>query len=131
MKRRNLPKFIDNKALEELVNEDVWEEFLSINIGHWEKSNLRKMSEEANVKDVYDKYYSWSSTFAHGHWCAVRDSVFDTCGNPLHRLHRIPRLSSKSLPDVVPDACLLVDKSLEILSSIYPEFKHRTLITES
>lgn len=98
------PTYVNVDTLQRLANEDVWEEFLPIELGHWEKSNIRKMSEEAGVKEIYDKFYGWTSTYSHGHWGAIRDTVFDTCGNPLYRLHRIPRASPQSLPDVVPDA---------------------------
>lgn len=124
------PSYVDLGTLQNLANEDTWEEFLQIELGHWEKSNARKMSEEAGVKDFYDRFYGWTSTYSHGHWGAIRDTVFDTCGNPLHRLHRIPRASlSHSLPDVVPDASACMDKILEITSRCYPDFSHRITIS--
>ena len=101
------PSYVNIETLVELANEDMWEEFLPIDLGHWDNSNLRRMSDEAGVKDVYDEFYTWTSTYSHGHWGAVRDSVFTTCGNPLHRLHRIPRGIPRTLPDIVPDACRL------------------------
>lgn len=122
------PNFIDLDTLEHLANEDMWQELQEINIGHWADSNLRKMSEEAGVKDDYDRFNDWTATFSHGHWPAIRDAVFDTCGNPLHRLHRIPRESVRSLPDVVSDACQLVDKILGIVSQLYPDFPHRVTL---
>ena len=108
----NEPSYVDVQTLEQLAKEDLWQEFLNIDLGHWDNTNLRKMSMEAGVKDVYDQFYDWTSTFAHGHWGAIRDTVFETCINPLHRLHRIPRQSARTLPDVVPDACQLVDKNI-------------------
>ena len=122
------PNYVDIQTLEQVANEDMWQEFLNIDLGHWDNTNLRQMSIEAGVKDIYDRFYDWTSTFAHGHWGAIRDTVFDTCGNPLHRLHRIPRQSSRALPDVVPDACELVDKVLEIVSQLYPDFPHRVTL---
>jgi hypothetical protein len=123
--------FVGADTLKNLANEDVWEEFLPIELGHWEKMNLRSESIEAGdkVKEDYDKFYPWASQFTHGHWGAIRDSVFDTCGNPLHRLHRIPRSSARGLPDVIPDACTLVDKVLEIVSRSYPDFNYRVTIS--
>lgn len=117
--------FADAETLTEIANEDIWEEYLSINVGHWENSNLRQEAVEAGVKAEYDKYYAWTSSFIHGHWGSVRESVFDTCGNPLHRLHRIPREECKVLPDVLTDACELVDKTLDLVSKVYPTFSHR------
>ena len=120
--------FVDIQTLKELANEDMWQELLNIDLGHWDNTNLRKMSIEANVKDVYDRFYDWTSAFAHGHWGAIRDTVFCTCGNPLHRLHRIPRESPRVLPDAIPDACKLVDKILEIVAQLYSSFPHRVTL---
>jgi hypothetical protein len=120
--------FADAATLTAIANEDMWEEYLSINIGHWENSNLRREAVESGVKAEYDKFYAWTSSFVHGHWGSVRESVFDTCGNPLHRLHRIPRLACKVLPDVVPDAYELVDKTLDLVSKLYPSFSRRVKI---
>lgn len=125
------PSFVDVEALHRLANEDVWQEFLPIQLGHWEKANLRKMSEDANVKDDYDRFYSWTSSFSHGHWGSVRDATFVTCGNPLHRVHRIPALSAPTLPDVLPDACTFVDKVLGVVSHCYPSFSDRVTVETS
>lgn len=122
------PSFVDINTLEELANEDAWMEYIPINLGHWEKTDLRKMSINAGVKDIYDKYYNWSSTFSHGHWCAVRNTVFETCGNPLHRLHRIPSKSPFSHSDVITDACQLIDKILNLISVAYPHFDERLTV---
>lgn len=119
------PPYIDMQLLEMLASEDRWLEYQPINLGHWEKSNLRSLSEKAGVKHIYDRYYSWTSTYVHGHWGAVRDATFDKCGNPLHRLHRIPLDSPRDLPDVVPDACELVDALIGLVDQAYPEFKVR------
>ena len=122
------PGYVDVQTLEQLANEDMWQEFLNIDLGHWDNTDLRKMSTEAGVKDVYDRFYGWTSTYAHGHWGAIRDTVFDTCGNPLHRFHRIPLQSVRPLPDVIPDACELIDKILELVSQPYPDFPHRVTL---
>ena len=119
------PEFIDLDMLKNFANEDMWLEYVQINLGHWEKSNLRKMSEDCGVKDVYDKYYSWTSTYTHGHWGAIRETAFDTCGNPLHRLHRIPSLKAPNHPDVVPDALQLINEMMNKVSDYYPDFKCR------
>lgn len=120
--------FADVEVLKQIANEDIWEEFLSINVGHWEDSNLRREAVEASVKAEYDRYYGWASAFAHAHWGAVRETVFETCGNPLHRLHRVPRPYRKRLPDVIPDACEIADKVLGLISTLYPQFPYRLLV---
>lgn len=116
------PSYVSVQTLQALANEDQWQEYLKIDLGHWDKSNLRKMSETAGVKADYDSFYSWPSAYAHGHWGAVRDSILTTCMNPLHRLHRIPRPSVRMLDDVLPDACSLCDKILGIVNAAYPSF---------
>jgi hypothetical protein len=120
--------YVTSEALKQLANEDIWEEYLPIDLGHWSQADLRRLSEEARVKEDYDSFYGWTSSFAHGQWGALRSAVYDTCANPLHRLHRIPRTSARALPDVVPDACKLTDKVLDVLSRCYPDFPHRITI---
>lgn len=123
---------VDLPTLERLVNEDVWMEFMPINVGHWEKSNLRDMSIKAGVKDVYDRFYSWTSSFSHAHWAAMRESVFDTCANPLHRMHRVPREKLAILPSVVPDMAEITDLILGLVSRAYPgkKFKISTTVKD-
>jgi hypothetical protein len=116
----DLPPFMDEEALHRIANEDIWQEFLDIDIGHWANSNLRKLAIECGAKDLYDKYYEWASTYAHSHWGAVRDTNFITCHNPLHRLHRIPRNDHRALNSVEQDAVLLVNQTLDVLNELYP-----------
>ena len=124
----DVPDSIDWQTLENLANEDVYQEFLPINLGHWDNSNLRKLAEETGCKDIYDAYYTWTSSFIHGHWGPMRDVCFTTCLNPLHRLHRIPRPTARTLEDVVPDACTLVDSIFETLDAVYSGFAARVTL---
>lgn len=116
----DLPPFLDEAALHGIANEDKWQEYVEIDIGHWADSNLRKLSIECSAKDVYDKYYDWTSGFTHGHWGAVRDTNFLTCHNPLHRLHRIPRLAHRQLNSVEVDAVELVNDMIQRLDALFP-----------
>lgn len=116
----DLPHFMDENALYEIANEDIWQEFLDIDVGHWANSNLRKLSIDCGAKELYDKYYDWTSAFSHGHWGAVRDTNFVTCHNPLHRLHRIPRLFHRSLNSVEVDAIDLTNEMLGLLDRLFP-----------
>lgn len=125
LREEDVPGFVDLKLLEELANEDMWMEFQDIELGHWAKLDLRKMADEAGVKDVYDKYYDWSSGYAHGHWTCVRDTVFVNCLNPLHRFHRIPAPPKSNMPSILVDACKLVNRMLDDLNHLYPAFKPR------
>jgi len=114
-----------------LANEDRWLEFVSIDLGHWAATDLRKLSEDSGVKPDYDRLYPWTSAFTHGNWAAVRNSCFDLCINPLHRLHRRLRSDTADLGDVVADACELVDKILDTVDSLYPGFTQRVTLPES
>lgn len=117
------PKFISTEWLDQMASEDLWEEFLTIELGSWSGLDLRKLSERSGTKDIYDSHYSWTSGYAHSTWGAVRESCFATCGNPLHRLHRYP--SRNNLPDTVSDAVMLADLILDELNTAYPGFETR------
>ncbi|NVK22064.1 MAG: hypothetical protein HWD86_06065 [Kangiellaceae bacterium] len=117
------PKHINQSTIEAIAGEDLWEEFLNIELGSWSGLDLRKLSDKAGVKDAYDVHYSWTSGYSHGTWGPVRESCFETCGNPLHRLHRYPK--QQNLPDTISDACLLVNSILDDLDKSYPSFSHR------
>lgn len=116
----DLPAFVDEAAVHAIANEDIWQEFLNIDVGHWANSNLRQLATECGAKDIYDRYYDWSSGFMHGNWAAVRDTNFATCHNALHRLHRIPRMAHRSLPSVEPDCVELVNEVIGVLEKLYP-----------
>jgi hypothetical protein len=116
----NMPKYVNIETLRELANEDLWQEFLSINTGHWENTNLRKISIDADLKDVYDRYYSWTSAFTHANWGALRSSIYTFCGNPLHRLHRVPRKVDVELPSVIEDSIYFINEIIKLVSQVYP-----------
>lgn len=117
------PRYIDIDGIDQIAGEDMWEEFLTINLASWSGSDLRRISEQAGLKDTYDRFYSWTSGYAHGMWGPIRESCFETCGNPLHRLHRYPHRTA--LQDTVDDAAELVDEILQDLDRAYPHFPHR------
>ena len=119
------PKHIDLESIERIAGEDLWEEFVSIDLGSWSDLDLRKLSERTGLKDLYDEYYSWTSGYSHGIWGPVREACFQTCGNPLHRLHRYP--DSRSLPDTVEEAADLADAILAEVDGAYPKFAMRLM----
>jgi hypothetical protein len=121
--------FVSLDTLKLLANEDRWQEFQDIALGHWNVSNLRQMSEKTGTKDVYDRYYPWTSAFVHANWAAVRNGGFRLCLNPLHRLHRVLAIESNQLEDVVPDAARLTDRILDLVGELYPEFPVRLAST--
>ena len=119
------PKHIDVESIEHIAGEDIWEEFLTVNLASWSGLDLRKLSERSGLKDIYDKHYSWTSGYSHGMWGAIRESCYQTCGNPLHRLYRHPE--RQSLQDTVDDAAILVDEIIQHVDNSYPTFEWRLL----
>jgi hypothetical protein len=125
LRAEQLPDFVYLEDLLRYANEDIWQEFMPINLKSWAERNLRKMAAEAGVKETYDKYYDWSSGYVHGHWGAIRDSVFAVCLNPLHRYHRIPFVPRLDMPSVLPDAARMINLMIDIVNHLYPTFKRR------
>ncbi|MFL6232963.1 MAG: DUF5677 domain-containing protein [Thermoanaerobaculia bacterium] len=115
------PTFVDINILESLANEDQWQEFLKIEVGHWAKLSLRDLSIKTDLKDDYDMIYPWTSTYVHGHWGAIRDSVFGVCLNPLHRLHRVPLGVPRLLDPVLKEATELVEKIVRLAQTGFPD----------
>lgn len=115
-----LPSFLNEETLEAIASEDLYHEFLDIPLGSWSGGDLRKLSDKSGSKEDYDKFYGWASTFVHGHWCAMRDSEFTTCLNPLHRFHRVVRPASRALEDSLPDAVHLLNEILTQVECAYP-----------
>ena len=117
------PGYISTEELEVIANEHLQEELRKINLASWSRMDLRRLSEKVGLKNkVYDPYYSWTSGYSHGMWGAIRESCFQYCGNPLHRLHRLPVKSS--LPDTVSDAVTLLQCVLQCVFIAYPLYDH-------
>ena len=124
------PEYIDLDSIEFIASEDKWEEMLTVELSSWSNLDLRKMSERSGLKDAYDQFYSWSSGYSHGMWGAIRESSYQVCGNPLHRLHRYP--ARLTLQDTVADATKLVDEIIQLIDNAYPRFDRRFIsVSES
>jgi hypothetical protein len=119
------PNLVRPETLEALANEDFFQEFVNIDLGSWSGLDLRKMAEQSGTKDDYDRFYGWTSTFVHGQWAAVRDAVFATCLNPLHRVHRVPMPMQRPMESSVPDAIRLCNGIHETVNEAYPGFEFR------
>jgi hypothetical protein len=115
---------VDIKKMDTIANEDKWSEFVPINLGHWDTSDLRKISIEVGEKELYDKYYSYTSGYVHANWGAVREAAFQSCFNPLHRLHRVPSFGLPILSNVNEDCRIIINKILGLVDKAYPKFKH-------
>jgi hypothetical protein len=133
LKLQELKKDVSSIELDEMdsiANEDKWVEFIPINLGHWDSANLRKMAEEVKLKDLYDKFYNYTSGFMHANWGAVRESIYQKCVNPLHRYHRVPTYDLPLMPSVTLDAIEITNNILESLSNAYPKFETRFTIAK-
>jgi hypothetical protein len=120
------PRYVDADLLRSIANEDFEEGFVSIDLGHWAGADLRKLSDNLDLKGIYDRYYGWTSGFSHAHWGSIRESVFSTCLNPLHRGHRYPRTGKlMPLPSVKDDIRDLLNAILSDLDGAYPAFTSR------
>lgn len=119
------PAYINVDSIEGIASEDMWEEWQTINLASWSGQDLRKLGEQTGLKDTYDQHYSWTSGYSHGTWGAIREACYQTCLNPLHRLHRYPE--RRFLDDTVNDAARLVDEVLQHLDDAYSCFKYRLL----
>lgn len=115
---------VDPEKIERLANEDKWSEYVPINLGNWDETDLRKISISLGIKELYDKYYPYTSGYIHANWGAVRESSFQTCYNPLHRLHRVPSYGLPILPGVNEDCLKLLNLIFELVDNAYPDFKH-------
>jgi hypothetical protein len=113
--------YVNNDFLELIANEDQSDKFLEIGLGNWAGENLRKMSEISNTKQVYDLYFNWTSAYTHGGWGAIRESIYTTCLNPLHRFHQIPCEKINFLPSVLNDAVKICNSILKLVEQSYPE----------
>lgn len=115
---------VDPEKMDRLANEDKWSEYVPINLGHWDETDMRKISVSLGVKDLYDKFYPYTSGYLHANWGAVREASFQKCYNPLHRLHRVPSYGLAILPGVNEDCIELLNRILRLVDGAYPDFKH-------
>lgn len=83
-----LAEFVE--ALEQRVNEDVGEEFQTINVGKAFGKDLRRMAQEVGMEQQYRLLYQPHSDISHGVWTSLDAYSLTRCANPAHRWHRLP-----------------------------------------
>jgi hypothetical protein len=82
-----------------------WEEFIDIDLNYFDKQGIRDKSIDVGEKDLYDFYYDYDSSFAHGLWGAVRESSMLHCNSADHLFHAVPDIyDNQNLPDVMSDS---------------------------
>lgn len=106
--------------LEAIVNENMWEEFLDIDIRFFDQQNIKKKFEEVNEKELYEIFYEYTTNYAHGFWGAIRESSQLICNNPLHKFHTVSDYKfNQKLPSVLFDIDTILKKHIALLSEIY------------
>lgn len=104
-----------------LVNEIQWEEFTDVDLKYFDKQGIREKSIEVGEKHLFDLFYDYDSSFAHGLWGAIRETSMLKCDNASHQYHTIPDIQlNQSLPDVKSDCFDTMKKLLELLMQNYP-----------
>lgn len=77
-------------AGEEWINSQQYTFLTEVNVGSWSELNTRKMAEEADCVDFYNRVYSPFSAAVHSMWHYIEPYNLRICANPLHQHHRIP-----------------------------------------
>jgi hypothetical protein len=103
-----------------LVNEIKWEEFMDVDLKYFDKQGIREKSIEVGEKNLFDLFYDYDSSFAHGLWGAIRETSMLKCDNASHRYHTVPDIQlAQTLPDVKSDCFGTMKKLLELLKQNY------------
>jgi Family of unknown function (DUF5677) len=103
-----------------LVNEIKWEEFIDVDLKYFDKQGIREKSIEAGEKYLFDLFYDYDSSFAHGLWGAIRESSMLKCNNASHQYHTVPDIFAvQNLPDVKADCFSTMMSLIELLDQTY------------
>lgn len=103
-----------------LVNEIKWEEFIDVDLKYFDKQGIREKSIEVGEKYLYDLFYDYDSSFAHGLWGAIRETSMLKCNNASHQYHIVPDIFAvQNLPDVKADCFNIMMRLLDLLKQNY------------
>jgi len=107
-------------VVETLVNEIRWEEFIDVDFKYFDKQGIRDKSIDVGEKELYDLFYDYDSSFAHGLWGAVRESSMLRCNSADHQFHTVPDIyDNQNLPDVKSDGNKIIILLYTLLASLY------------
>lgn len=110
----------DGRFIQELVNEFKDEEFINMDTRYFDNQNIRVKAESVGEKSLYGLYYDYDSSFEHGLWGAIRESVLLKCNNPAHKYHCIPDIEDQNrLKSVLPDCIMVMNKTICFLDEVY------------
>ncbi len=110
------------ESLSESINEELWEELVTIDVGApFEGMDSRKMAHETGLERVHRLVYSPYSADVHGEWTNLKVFHLQRCTNPLHRFHRLPRLTAPAMlvPQIVLDAAAMLAGTLRAWTAYY------------
>jgi hypothetical protein len=107
-------------VIDALVNEIKWEEFIDVDLNYFDKQGIRDKSIDVGEKELYDLFYDYDSSFAHGLWGAVRESAMLHCNSADHQYHTVPDIyDNQNLPDVKSDAYKIMILMCKLVTSLY------------
>jgi hypothetical protein len=122
-----LRKLIDEGSIEETPylrefvatdsDEEISDELIKVSLKNF--MDLRKVAEDAGMKQDYVLQYQPESVITHGHWPALRQFHLERCNEPLHRMHYQPFFG---LPALDEDLRL---QALYLLESAYQIWRGR------
>lgn len=102
--------------IDAIVNEDIWEEFISIDPNFFDKKSIKEKFKEVGELQLYETCYEYDNNFVHGFWGAVRESSMLHCNNASHRYHSTPDVTfQQKMPCVYSDIKMIMDKLSNIL----------------
>lgn len=108
--------------LAENINEEIWEELLPIDLGAtFARVDMRSMAREVGLRDLYNLIFAPASAQLHGDWVSLKSFHLQHCRNPLHRFHRLPRLTGPQVlvPGVIMQAGVLFTDTLQAWLDYY------------
>lgn len=111
------------KGIRDKINDEMFEEFIPINVGNWNGQDIRKNAIDVGMKDFYNQKYSPASAQVHGDWSALKEANLFKCQNPLHLEHWLPNFAVRpTLDPGIPLLALEIWKaSIDSWLSAYDE----------
>lgn len=107
---------VDYKYLDVLVDVFMNRELLNMDTKYFDKKSIREKAIAVNEKDLFDTYYDYDSSFEHGLWGAIRESVIMGCDAPGHQFHNILDVKNvQKMKSVWHDSVMIMNKTLNIL----------------
>ena len=85
---------LEGKSMDDISDEiggDFIAELQKIELKNWTKKNIRELSKEVDLDNIYRWVIDPSSAEIHGSWNSLRKSNLVICQQILHRFHRIPK----------------------------------------